>query len=205
MSGFREGEHPELGHCHLPGDRKEGSGCCQLARSLPGAQKVPVYPQSFSPCTGGAGRVNVPGCCSPRRAPASLHVATDQVGLSRALGLQLWHSAGPGCPGASCQALLPEDSPSLLPELPEPDDAELRSRQSPPAHGGGGGGGNAGTELPISTLCLLQAPPAVTFRRQGAWHPGSWRWAGGAAGIRLCRTVLAGLEAERELPGTDCG
>lgn len=28
-----------------------------------------------------------------------------------------------------------------------------------------------------------------------AWHPGSWQWAGGTAGIRLCRTVLAGTDS----------
>lgn len=27
-----------------------------------------------------------------------------------------------------------------------------------------------------------------------AWHPGSWQRAGGTAGIRLCRTVLAGMD-----------
>lgn len=51
----------------------------------------------------------MPGCCSPRRAPASLHVGSEQVGLSRAAGLQLQR----GCPGAPCQSQPPpKTSPS---------------------------------------------------------------------------------------------
>lgn len=84
------------------------------------------------------------------------------------------------------------------------------SRQSPPADGGGGGGGNAGTELPISTLYLLQGPLAVTFKRQGGLASREL-----AVGRRHRRDQalqdcpgwdgLAGLGAEREVPGTDCG
>lgn len=88
---------------------------------------------TLSPSHLAVGRVKMPGF-SPSRAPASLHVGADQVGLGRAAGLQLpaqssRRSAGPGCPGASCQGLPQEDSPILLPNLPEPDHAVLPDQE----------------------------------------------------------------------------
>lgn len=71
----------------------------------------------------------MPGCCSPRSAPASLHVGTDQVGLSRAVGLQLpaqQAQCWPRLPRSILPGLSQENSASLLPKLPEPDDAVLR-------------------------------------------------------------------------------
>lgn len=120
----------------------------------------------------------MPGC-SPRRASASLHVGT-QPGRARqsswAAGSQLnaagaalapaalEHRAG-GSPSPTPSsnartALVPSQTSQSLGML----GSQSRSRQSPPADGGGG---DAGTELPISTLYLLQGPLAVTFKRQG--------------------------------------
>lgn len=128
----------------------------------------------------------MPGC-SLSRAPASLHVGMEQGRAEQSSwAAASWLNAAGAVLAPLPWSILPgtdperEESPGPLPSLPEAGDAGLLD-QSPPADGGGG---NAATELPISTLYLLQGPLAMTFEDKVAQQPGIWQRQQGLAVIR---------------------